>query len=92
MVTPRRAAAGAARGGTPRRAIGNRLGGHRAQGPTVALAAAKRVIDDGFDEPLAAGVEMETRRFAELFATEDQRVGLTSFLADGPGKATFVGR
>ncbi len=65
---------------------------HFAQGPTAALAAAKRVIDDGFDEPLAAGLEMETRRFAELFATDDQRAGMTSFLADGPGKARFVGR
>ncbi len=46
----------------------------------------------GFDGSLAAGLEMETRRFAELFATEDQRIGMTSFLADGPGKADFVGR
>ena len=43
----------------------------------------------GLDGSLAAGLELETRRFAELFATEDQRIGMTSFLADGPGKATL---
>ncbi len=63
-----------------------------AAGATVALAAAKRVIDDGLEEPLPAAVEMENRRFAELFATEDQRIGMTSFLEHGPGQAGFVGR
>ncbi len=63
-----------------------------ASGATAALAAAKRVIDDGYDEPLATAVEQENRRFAELFSTEDQRIGMTSFLEHGPGKATFVGR
>ncbi len=62
-----------------------------ASGATAALAAAKRVIDDGPDESLAAALENENRRFAELFATEDQRIGMTSFLEHGPGKATFVG-
>ena len=30
--------------------------------------------------------------FAGLFATEDQTIGMRSFLASGPGKAEFVGR
>ena len=63
-----------------------------AAGATAALAAAKRVIDDGIEEPLDAALEAENRRFAELFTTEDQRIGMTSFLQHGPGKATFVGR
>ncbi len=63
-----------------------------ASGASLALAAAKRVIDDGLDEPLALGLEQENRRFAELFATQDQRTGMSSFLEHGPGKATFVGR
>ena len=63
-----------------------------AQGATMALAAAKRAIDDGLDGSLAAGLELESRRFAELFGTEDQRAGMTSFLAHGPGRATFTGR
>ncbi len=63
-----------------------------AAGPTAALAAAKRVIDEGMDGPLAAGLEVENRRFAGLFGTEDQRTGMASFLENGPGKATFAGR
>jgi len=63
-----------------------------AAGATAALAAAKRVIDEGLDETLAAGLEMEGRKFAELFGSEDQTIGMTSFLQHGPGKAQFVGR
>jgi enoyl-CoA hydratase/carnithine racemase len=62
-----------------------------AAGPTAALAAAKRAIDDGLDGPLAAGLELEAQKFAELFGTEDARTGMTSFIERGPGKATFVG-
>ena len=32
------------------------------------------------------------RVFAALFGTEDQRAGMSSFLENGPGKATFTGR
>jgi len=35
---------------------------------------------------------MSRRLFAELFGTEDARTGMTSFIEQGPGKATFVGR
>ena len=63
-----------------------------AAGATAALAAAKRAIDDGLDGPLPAGLDLESRRFAELFATDDQKIGMASFLQRGPGKATFVGR
>jgi enoyl-CoA hydratase/carnithine racemase len=63
-----------------------------AAGPPLALAAAKQAIDDGLDRDLAAGLELESRLFAELFDTEDQRTGMQSFLDDGPGKATFSGR
>jgi enoyl-CoA hydratase/carnithine racemase len=63
-----------------------------AAGPTAALAAAKRAIDDGMDGSLEAGLHLEGERFAELFATEDQTIGMTSFLRNGPGKAVFVGR
>ncbi len=63
-----------------------------AAGATAALAAAKRAIDDGLDLSLAAGLDLESRKFAELFATEDQKIGMTSFVQQGPGKAKFVGR
>jgi enoyl-CoA hydratase/carnithine racemase len=63
-----------------------------AAGPPLALAAAKRAIDDGLDLPLSQGLELESRLFADLFDTEDQKTGMASFLEHGPGKATFVGR
>ena len=61
-------------------------------GPALALRAAKQAIDHGLDVDLATGLEIERVQFAALFATEDQRAGMRSFLANGPGKATFTGR
>jgi enoyl-CoA hydratase/carnithine racemase len=63
-----------------------------AAGPPLALAAAKRAVDEGLDLPLAEGLALESRLFAELFDTEDQKTGMRSFLESGPGKATFSGR
>jgi len=63
-----------------------------AQGPRVALRAAKRAIDDGLELGLDAGLRLETTLFAGLFATEDQKSGMRSFAEDGPGKASFQGR
>ena len=63
-----------------------------AQGPAVALRAAKQAVDDGFELDLDSGLRLESNLFAGLFATQDQKTGMTSFLEDGPGKATFAGR
>jgi len=63
-----------------------------AAGPPLALAAAKRAIDGGLDGSLDEGLALETRLFAELFDSEDQKTGMRSFLESGPGKATFSGR
>ena len=63
-----------------------------AQGPAVALRAAKQAIDDGLELDLDAALRLESALFAGLFATEDQRTGMTSFLEQGPGKARFSGR
>jgi enoyl-CoA hydratase/carnithine racemase len=63
-----------------------------AAGPPLALAAAKRAIDEGLDRPLQQGLELESELFAGLFGTEDQKNGMRSFLENGPGKATFSGR
>ena len=63
-----------------------------AAGPPLALAAAKRAVDEGLDLPLAEGLALESRLFADLFDTEDQQTGMASFLEHGPGKATFTGR
>jgi enoyl-CoA hydratase/carnithine racemase len=63
-----------------------------AAGPTLAHAATKRVIRD-FNE---GGIELANDRVsgiaAELFESEDLRGAVRSFLAEGPGKATFSGR
>jgi enoyl-CoA hydratase/carnithine racemase len=63
-----------------------------AAGPALALRAAKQAIDHGLDVDLATGLEIERVQFAALFATQDQRAGMRSFLDHGPGKATFTGR
>jgi enoyl-CoA hydratase/carnithine racemase len=63
-----------------------------AAGPALALRAAKQAIDFGLGVDLATGLELERVQFAALFATQDQRAGMRSFLEHGPGKATFTGR
>lgn len=60
-------------------------------GAARALAAAKAAIDGGLDGDLASGLKLESHLFAALFATEDQKTGMRSFIENGPGKATFSG-
>jgi enoyl-CoA hydratase len=57
-----------------------------------ALAAAKTAIDGGLDGDLASGLRLESQVFAALFATEDQKTGMHSFIENGPGKAKFSGK
>jgi enoyl-CoA hydratase len=61
-----------------------------AKGPALALAAAKAAIDGGLDGDLGNGLRLESHLFASLFATEDRRIGMQSFIESGPGKATFT--
>jgi enoyl-CoA hydratase/carnithine racemase len=61
-------------------------------GAVVAMGIAKRVINAGFDLPLADALDLEAAGFAEVFETEDATTGIQSFLTNGPGKATFSGR
>lgn len=63
-----------------------------ASGPLQAQAIAKRVIDAGLDGSLEAGLELEQGGFVEVFGTDDARIGVASFLENGPGKAHFTGR
>jgi enoyl-CoA hydratase len=72
------------------RALG--LAAELARGAVVAQGLAKRAIDQGLEGPLDGGLALEQDLFAEVFATEDARIGVASFLEHGPGKATFVGR
>lgn len=69
-----------------------RLARQFASGPAHALRAAKQAIDEGLGLGLDAGLEIERLHFSALFATEDQKLGMASFIDHGPGKARFVGR
>ena len=63
-----------------------------AAGPAIALRAAKQAVDKGLEVDLATGLEIERLHFASLFATDDQKSGMQSFMENGPGKAAFEGR
>ena len=63
-----------------------------AAGPSVALMAAKIAIQNGIEVDMDAALLIERQAFSALFATEDQKIGMTSFVEEGPGKAKFVGR
>jgi enoyl-CoA hydratase len=69
-----------------------RLGSELAHGARVAQVLAKRVIDAASETPLAQGLDHESSAFVSVFATEDARVGIESFLEHGPGRARFAGR
>jgi len=60
-----------------------------AQGPAIALRAAKEAIDTGLETDLETGLAVERTWFAGLFATEDRERGMRSFVEEGPGKAKF---
>ncbi len=62
-----------------------------AGGPAIALRAAKQAIDGGLETDLGTGLEIERLSFAGLFATQDAKAGMLSFLENGPGKARFSG-
>jgi enoyl-CoA hydratase/carnithine racemase len=66
--------------------------GQLAAGAVVAQGLAKRAIDEGIDAPLEVGLALERDAFLAAARTEDAQHGITSFLENGPGKATFVGR
>ncbi len=51
-----------------------------AQGPTRALAAAKRALNDGWGQPLTRAIEIEATEFSDVFATADARAGVAAFL------------
>ena len=68
------------------------LAAELARGAVVAQGLSKRAIDQGLEGSLDGGLTLEQDLFAEVFGTEDARIGVASFLEHGPGKATFVGR
>ncbi|WP_367320692.1 enoyl-CoA hydratase/isomerase family protein [Streptomyces sp. HUAS ZL42] len=61
-----------------------------AQGPAIALRAAKEAVDAGLETDIDTGLTVERNWFAGLFATEDRERGMRSFVEEGPGKAKFL--
>ena len=61
-----------------------------AKGAPLALRAAKEAIDHGMDVDLTTGLDIERVRFAALFATDDQSIGMAAFVEKRP--AEFTGR
>ncbi len=62
-----------------------------AKGP-YALRMAKKAIDEGIEMGLDEALRLETTLFTACFATEDRRIGMDTFVEQGPGKAQFVRR
>ena len=54
-----------------------------AKGP-LAVAAAKKVLNDGWDLGIEDGLEMESRTWGSLFGTKDQKEGAKAFLEKRP--------
>ena len=63
-----------------------------ANGPTIASGVAKQILLAARDHGVAAADNMTPSAVGPLLATDDLAHGVESLLANGPGKATFVGR
>lgn len=63
-----------------------------ARGALVSQSLVKRAVDEGLSTSLSAGLAIERELFVESFRSEDSRIGVESFLANGPGRAHFTGR
>jgi enoyl-CoA hydratase/carnithine racemase len=69
--------------------------GHAAElaaGPTFAAGIGKRLLLAARDGGVGAADAITAVHTGLVFPTEDLRAGVESLLADGPGKATYVGR
>jgi enoyl-CoA hydratase/carnithine racemase len=71
---------------------GMRFAHRLADGPTLAHGATKRIIRAYREGGVGRADEVTPDQFAELFDSEDLRNAVESFLAEGPGKASFEGR
>jgi len=60
-------------------------------GATVAMGSTKRIINTYVEKGLAEADLLTLDLAAELFKTEDLQLGARSLLANGPGKARFLG-
>jgi enoyl-CoA hydratase len=67
------------------------LAAEAARGALQAQALIKRLVDEGLDRPLAAGLQLERDAFEQVFHTADSEIGVRTFLEHGPGNAEFTG-
>jgi enoyl-CoA hydratase len=63
-----------------------------AEGPTLAHLATKRIVRAYLDHGVRGADERTAAIAAPLFETEDLQGAVSSFLTEGPGKASFAGR
>ncbi len=73
-------------------AAARELAGRLAAGPTRAHAATKRIVAVAVTGGPRAADELVPEHAGGLFATEDLRGAVASFLEYGPGKASYRGR
>jgi enoyl-CoA hydratase/carnithine racemase len=69
-----------------------RFAAQLAAGPTLAHAATKAIVRAQADHGTRGADERTADLTSHLFETEDSRGAVASFLAEGPGKATYRGR
>jgi len=53
---------------------------------------AKKSVDKGMECSIEEGLLIEAQSFCICFGSEDQKIGMRTFLAEGPGKAQFKGK
>jgi enoyl-CoA hydratase/carnithine racemase len=63
-----------------------------AAGAVAAQGYIKQAVDEGIETTLAWGIDREQLYFADVFETDDARIGVETFLAEGAGKAKFTGK
>jgi len=57
-----------------------KLAGEIAAQAPIAVRAAKRMVNQAYEQPLTAGLHSERQEFYNLFATEDQKEGMKAFI------------
>jgi enoyl-CoA hydratase/carnithine racemase len=60
--------------------------------PPFAIAMAKDSINRGLNCSISDGLVIEAQGIALCFSTEDQKIGMRTFIESGPGKAEFTGK
>ena len=68
------------------------LAGRIAKNGPLAVAEVKRLVHQGQSIPLDAALALEARSFGLMFATADQREGMSAFLAKPRRPANFKGQ